>query len=73
MELETSALVNIKIICNSLLTILTISAIFFYFLLKTLLIIDGFYLPKILIKRNMLENPGIDPGTSRMRSGRSTI
>ena len=71
MELETSALVHIKIIYNSL---LTISAIFFfYFLLKTLLIIDGFYLPKILIKRNMLENPGIDPGTSRMRSGRSTI
>ena len=70
MELETSALVNIKIICNSL---LTISAIFFNFLLKTLLIIDGFYLPKILIKQNMLENPGIDPGTSRMRSGRSTI
>ena len=70
MELETSALVNIKIICNSL---LTISAIFFHFLLKTLLIIDGFYLPKILIKQNMLENPGIDPGTSRMRSGRSTI
>ena len=71
MELETSALVHIKIIYNSL---LTISAIFFfYFLLKTLLIIDGFYLPKILIKQNMLENPGIDPGTSRMRSGRSTI
>ena len=70
MELETSALVNIKIICNSL---LTISAIFLNFLLKTLLIIDGFYLPKILIKQNMLENPGIDPGTSRMRSGRSTI
>ena len=70
MELETSALVNIKIICNYL---LTISAIFFYFLLKTLLIIDGFYLSKILIKQNMLENPGIDPGTSRMRSGRSTI
>ena len=70
MELETSALVNIKIICNSL---LTISAIVFYFLLKTLLIIDGFYLSKILIKQNMLENPGIDPGTSRMRSGRSTI
>ena len=70
MELETSALVNIKIICNSL---LTISAIVFYFLLKTLLITDGFYLSKILIKQNMLENPGIDPGTSRMRSGRSTI
>ena len=70
MELETSALVNIKIICNSL---LTISAIFFYFLLKTLLIIDGFYLSKISIKQNMLENLGIDPGTSRMRSGRSTI
>ena len=70
MELEISALVNIKIICNSL---LTISAIVFYFLLKTLLIIDGFYLSKILIKQNMLENPGIDPGTSRMRSGRSTI
>ena len=70
MELETSALVNIKIICNSL---LTISAIVFYFLLKTLLIIDGFYLSKILIKQNMLENPGIDPGTSRLRSGRSTI
>ena len=39
MELEISALVNIKIICNSL---LTISAIFFYFLLKTLLIIVVF-------------------------------
>ena len=70
MELETSAVIHIKIICNSL---LTISAIFFNFLLKTLLITDGFYLPKILIKQNMLENPGIDPGTSRMRSGRSTI
>ena len=28
---------------------------------------------KWIVKIMMLENPGIDPGTSRMQSGRSTI